>query len=163
MKRLQDEWDENNARKVLEKQEWEAEAWDIIVVRHKKTWDTEEQPGWSEADEACVVRQNTVRECMVDVEVIRKWREDIRKGKVGGRVPARTSCQACLAGKRLCNLPATAVMREAMKKRKRDMKGLAEDEGVERKAKRAKRKVKEDVEEGWKVPEASGKRLKPAE
>ena len=162
-------WDEEKemfARKGREDQgarELQAEDRDMIVVRHRKTRDAEEQPGWSEADEACVACQNAARECMVDVDAIRKWREDVRKGKVVGQAPASTSCQACLAGKRLCNLPATAAMREAMKKRKREMKGLAEDEGVERKAKRAKRKVKEAAEEGRKAPEASGSRSEPAE
>ena len=162
-------WDEEKemfARKGREDQgarELQAEDRDMIVVRHRKTRDAEEQPGWSEADEACVACQNAARECMVDVDAIRKWREDVRKGKVVGKAPARTSCQACLAGKRLCNLPATAAMREAMKKRKREMKGLAEDEGVEWKAKRAKRKVKEAAEEGRKAPEASGSRSEPAE
>ena len=164
-------WDEEKekemfARKGREDQgarELQAENRDMIVVRHRKTRDAEEQPGWSEADEACMACQNAARECMVDVDAIRKWREDVRKGKVVGKAPARTSCQACLAGKRLCNLPATAAMREAMKKRKREMKGLAEDKGVERKAKRAKRKAKEDAEEGRKAPEASGSRSEPAE
>jgi len=97
----------------------------------------------------------------VDTEAIRKWREDVGKGKVVGKAPA--SCQACLARKRLCSLPATAAMQEAMKKRQREMKGLAEDEGAEQKAKRAKRKVKKDAGEGRKALEASRSRLEPAE
>jgi len=61
-----------------------------------------------------------------------------------------------------CLLPATAMMREAMERRQREIKGPG-DEGGERKSKKGKRKAKEDAGEGRKMGEASGSRLEAAE
>ena len=86
----------------------------------------------------------------------------VERGKVVAKAPARTSCQACLAKKKVCLLAATQMMRAAMKRRQHGLKMQGAEEG-EPKPKKARGKGKEDAGEGWKLGEASGSGLGAAE